>query len=154
MRLLGSDAHGVWLGVAAGTTARRGIEPPVTWERSCVKLLPAGELWWTADFYAEPGEPDIYCDIATPPRWVHPGEVTMVDLDLDVLRHADGPVLLVDEDEFAEHQVRYGYPADVIREAEGAARSLQNAIGSAQEPFGSAYLGWLARLADSSDARI
>ena len=42
-------------------------------------------------------------------------EVTMVDLDLDVVRlRADQRVLIVDEDEFAEHQVRYSYPAEVI----------------------------------------
>ena len=39
----------------------------------------------------------------------------MVDLDLDVIRMRDGGIL-DDEDEFAEHQVRYGYPARRHRE--------------------------------------
>ncbi len=78
-----------------------------------VQLVPAGQ-WWTAVFNDPPASAEIYCDIATPPQWTHPGEVTMVDLDLDVIRRRDGQVLLDDEDEFAEHQVRYGYPAELI----------------------------------------
>jgi len=70
--------------------------------------------------------------------------VTMADLDLDVLRVREtGQVMLVDEDEFAEHQVRYDYPAEVITGAQQAAAFLQQAIGSAAEPFGSRYLAWL-----------
>ena len=68
----------------------------------------------------------------------------MVDLDLDVIRlRADQQVLLLDEDEFAEHQVRYGYPADVISEAEQAAAWLRHAISSGAEPFASQYRSWL-----------
>ena len=63
---------------------------------------------------------------------------------LDVLRlRADQRVIVVDEDEFAEHQVRYGYPADVISEAERAAAWLLDAISAKAEPFGAVYRGWL-----------
>ena len=68
----------------------------------------------------------------------------MADLDLDVLRlRQDGEVLLVDEDEFADHQVRYGYPAEVIRRAEQAAAWLLEAIRARAEPFGTGYQRWL-----------
>jgi protein associated with RNAse G/E len=72
----------------------------------------------------------------------------MVDLDLDVLRKrgADLP-LLVDEDEFAEHQVRYGYPADVIRSAEQSAQWLMTAVANGTGPFNGAHLPWLAMVA-------
>ncbi|WP_180935649.1 DUF402 domain-containing protein [Nocardioides ungokensis] len=33
-----------------------------------------------------------------------------VDLDLDVVRGRTGRVWIDDEDEFAEHRVRFGYP--------------------------------------------
>ncbi|MGW3644493.1 DUF402 domain-containing protein, partial [Streptomyces sp. NPDC005143] len=36
--------------------------------------------------------------------------VRMVDLDLDVVRPRGGEAHVEDEDEFAEHRVRYGYP--------------------------------------------
>jgi uncharacterized protein len=68
----------------------------------------------------------------------------MVDLDLDVVRlRGDGQVLLVDRDEFVTHQVRYGYPADVVRQAEQAAAWLLARISASDEPFATDYLGWL-----------
>ena len=143
MRHLGEDGRGVWLGAPAGTSSRRGSEPPVSFDGAFVQFFPHGQ-WWTATFNAEPLGTDIYCDIGTPPRWVSPGEVTMIDLDLDVLRlRADRRVLLVDDDEFAEHQIRYGYPADVVREAELAAAWLLDAVSNGAEPFASEYLAWL-----------
>jgi len=143
MRYLGEDEHGIWLGAPPGMITRRGTEPPITMRQPQVLLFPDG-LWWTAVFNGEPWDADIYCDISTPPRWPHPDEVTMVDLDLDVIRlRADQQVLLLDEDEFAEHQVRYGYPADVISEAEQAAAWLRQAISSGAEPFASQYRSWL-----------
>ncbi len=146
MRHLGTDEHGTWLGAPVGTAIQRGSEPPVVLEQSRVQLIPHGQ-WWTAAFNGEPAATELYCDVGTPPRWLHPGEVTMVDLDLDVVRmRGDGRVLLLDEDEFAEHQVRYGYPADVIRQAEQAAAWLLAAVGVGAEPFGTGYRGWLDRL--------
>ena len=74
----------------------------------------------------------------------------MADLDLDVLRvRASGQVMLVDEDEFAEHQVRYGYPAEVISNAQQAAAFLQLAISNGAEPFASRYLAWLDQVRSS-----
>lgn len=143
MRYLGEDEHGIWLGAPARTSTRRGAEPPVVMEQPFVALFPGGQ-WWTATFNGEPARTEIYCDIGTPPRWPSPGEVTMADLDLDVLRvRASGQVKLVDEDEFAEHQVRYGYPAEVIAKAQEAAAFLLQAIADGAEPFASQYLAWL-----------
>jgi protein associated with RNAse G/E len=143
MHYLGADEHGTWLGAPAGTTARRGSEPPIVLEQPYVLLVPDGR-WWTAVFNGEPANTDIYCDISTPPQWPNEGEVTMVDLDLDVLRlRADQRVLLDDADEFAEHQMRYSYPAEVISQAEQAAAWLQQAISAGSEPFAIAYRPWL-----------
>ena len=145
MRHLGDDAHGVWLGAPAGTPIQRGSEPPVILEQPWVQLIPAGDQWWSAAFNGEPAPTAIYCDIGTPARWVNRAEVTMVDLDLDVARRrADGRVLLLDEDEFAEHQVRYGYLAEVIRQAKQAAAWLLAAISAGGEPFATDYASWLA----------
>jgi len=143
MRYLGEDEHGIWLGAPAGSTTQRGDEPPIVLKQAWVGLIPDG-AWWTATFNGDPADTEIYCDIGTPPRWPSPDEVTMADLDLDVLRlRADQRVIVVDEDEFAEHQVRYGYPANVISEAERAAAWLLDAISAKTEPFGAAYRSWL-----------
>jgi uncharacterized protein len=143
MSLLGQDEHGTWLGTTGNLVARRGTELAVIIEQAHVVLFPR-DAWWTAAFNAEPEPVEIYCDIATPPRWPQPDEVTMADLDLDVIRRrADRRVTIVDQDEFAEHQVQYAYPADVIRAAERSAKWLSEAVGAGIEPFGQAYRGWL-----------
>jgi uncharacterized protein len=143
MHYLGADGHGVWLGAPAGTSVRRGDEPPIVVEPPFVQLIP-DEQWWSATFNGEPADFEVYCDIGTPPRWVHPGEVTMADLDLDVIRlRLDGRVLILDEDEFAEHQVRYQYPAEVISQAERAAAWLVEVISAGAEPFATEYRAWL-----------
>ena len=72
-----------------------------------------------------------------------------VDLDLDVIRLPDplppvesapwdvppagpGEVFVDDEDEFAEHQVLYGYPADVVAAAQASCDALVR--GRARRP--------------------
>lgn len=147
MSYLGEDEHGTWLGARPGLVARRGHEHELIVGETQVLLLPRGEAWWTATFNAEPARTEIYCDIATPARWPEPGEVTMADLDLDVVRRrADQRVEIVDVDEFADHQRKYGYPAGVIRAAEQAAQWLRDAISAGAEPFAGAYREWLAQV--------
>ncbi|MEV7007777.1 DUF402 domain-containing protein [Streptosporangium sp. NPDC051022] len=141
--LLGEDEHGVWTGCPAGTVGSRGSEPPVTWELPFVLLFPR-ESWWTATFNPAPHRLEIYCDISTVPSWSD-GEVTMVDLDLDVIRlREDGRVLLDDEDEFEEHRVRYAYPPDVVANARASAATLLEAVAAATAPFDSSAARWLA----------
>jgi uncharacterized protein len=146
---LGEDEHGIWLGTGPGTASQRGNEPPILLPQPYVQLIPVGQ-WWTAAFNGEPSDTEIYCDISTPAQW-HGDEVTMVDLDLDVLRlrtdhSADEQVLLVDADEFAEHQVRYSYPPDVVSAAEASAAWLQQAIKAGAEPFATVFHVWLAKV--------
>ena len=142
-RWLGEDEHGVWTGAARPTVMRKGSDPPMTMDHASVMLFPRG-AWWTAAFNDLPARTAIYCDVTTPARWPSTAEVTMVDLDLDVLRLRDGSVITVDQDEFAEHQVRYRYPADVVAAAESAARWLAEALASEREPFASVYRDYLA----------
>jgi protein associated with RNAse G/E len=150
-RYLGEDEHGVWLGAPHGTPVRRGTEPS-TLESSHVLLFPR-DGWWTGCFNAPPNRTEIYCDVTTVPRWPSEDEVTMIDLDLDVRRRrADpagplGEVQLLDEDEFAAHQVKYGYPPDVIAAALATAGWLASAVAERREPFGDAYQAWLAQVA-------
>ena len=66
----------------------------------------------------------------------------MADLDLDVSRTRSGAIVLHDEHEFAEHQLKYGYPAEVIAAAERTAAWLRTALDG-REPFASAYRAYL-----------
>jgi uncharacterized protein len=146
MQYLGEDEHGIWLGSRAGATAQRGDEPPVRFEAPSVQLVPADQ-WWTSVFNDAPARVEVYCDISTPAQWRGPDEVTMIDLDLDVVRvRADHRVFVDDEDEFAEHQIRYGYSPEVISRAEEAAAWLLEAVGARAEPFGSASEAWLDKV--------
>ncbi len=71
-------------------------------------------------FNPPPRTSEVYCDITTPARWESDDTVHLIDLDLDVVRRrATGLVELLDEDEFAEHRARFGYPDDVVAEARG-----------------------------------
>lgn len=144
--VLGEDDHGVWVGVPAGTTARKGEDPPVQWKNTVIMLFPR-DGWWTASFHLPPHRTDVYVDVTTVPQW-RDGEVTMVDLDLDVILLRDGRLFLDDEDEFAEHQVLLGYPPEVIARAEETARWLMDAVGSGRQPFGGAHARWIP-LADA-----
>ncbi|MER7200955.1 RNAse [Streptomyces sp. CB01635] len=144
---LGEDEYGVWLGSPIGTIYGKGEECEVyaTQERR-VTLFPR-DGWWTALFQEAPARLDVYCDDTTPSEWPHPGEVTMVDLDLDVCRtRGDRSVSIVDEDEFASHQEAYGYPSHVISHARSAAESLSAALRESVEPFNARFRVWLAQV--------
>lgn len=151
LRRLGEDEYGVWLGWPRGSVWQRGANGAVvTYGHAHVMLFPR-DRWWTAAFNGEPDKTELYCDITTVPRWPSPGLVTMIDLDLDVLRKRGGAPMLVDEDEFAEHRVKYGYTPDVIARAEESARWLMAAVDGGTGPFGGAHGKWLA-MVDSEPA--
>lgn len=145
MKWLGEDDYGVWTGADANNTWRRGNDPLLTITHRQVRLFPRG-TWWTGSFNASPARTEIYCDITTPAQWPDPGCVTMIDLDLDVCRKATGEVVLLDADEFADHQVRFGYPSDVIAESHRAAEWLQMALADGTEPFATVFRSYLMML--------
>ena len=111
-RFLGSDEHGDWLGIPAGTRwrgpARRYVAPTAQ-----VGLVPPpgpdADRGWLATFHAEGGPVRVYVDITTPPVW-DGAVLRAVDLDLDVVRGNTGRVWVDDEDEFADHRVRVRLP--------------------------------------------
>ena len=109
---LGADEHGDWLGDPAGNGWSGGPKA-FTSVTDNVLLVPR-DRGMTAMFYLPHPEQafELYVDITTVPTW--DGDlVTAVDLDLDVIRHFDGTVVVDDEDEFAEHRVSLGYPDEV-----------------------------------------
>jgi protein associated with RNAse G/E len=147
MHRFGADRHGTWLGLPAASIMRKGEGPPVPIPQPHVILFP-NNAWYTAVFNGEPAEVEVYCDLTTPPAWPAPDLVTMVDLDLDVLRRrGQAEALLVDEDESTEHQVLYGYPSEVIDAAQAAARDLLAAVTARTGAFNGAHQVWLEKAA-------
>jgi protein associated with RNAse G/E len=55
-----------------------------------------------------------------------------------VVRYRDGRVEIIDEDEFEEHRVLFGYPAEVVATARATADQVANALVHRLEPFGAA----------------
>lgn len=141
-RRLAEDDVGTWLGVAAGTESIYHGRPSV--ERIPFVLLVPHRAWWTGMFNPPPRTSEVYCDIATPARWER-DTVHLIDLDLDVVRRrTTGVVELRDEDEFAAHRLRFGYPDTLVAQAQAAAKWLTGALADGTEPFASAFRKWLA----------
>lgn len=144
-RRLEEDEHGTWLGVDAGTASIYHGGPSV--ERIPFVLLIPPHAWWTAMFNPPPRTSEIYCDVTTPARWDGGEMVDLVDLDLDVVRRRHtGAVELRDEDEFAHHRDRFGYPEDLVRQARHATVWLNRALRDGEQPFASIYHAFLARV--------
>lgn len=139
---LGEDAHGLWLWRRPGAPMRKGHEAPIKARYLAVKVITRDE-WWSAMWAQEPS-PAVYVDIATPAKWKG-DRVTMVDLDLDVVRRGDGPVEIHDEDEFEDHRKRFGYPADVVEEAVATTQYIADAVEADLPPFGPVASAWMAK---------
>jgi predicted RNA-binding protein associated with RNAse of E/G family len=151
---LGEDENGTWFGLPTGTSFRR---PGAffTSTNDQVTLVPR-EGWWVATFHGPGGTTwedlagaalDLYVDMTTPAE-IDGSTVRCTDLDLDVIRGANGMVLVDDEDEFAEHQVAFDYPPEVVHAAEEACASVLAAVSARTPPFDGAASGvWLGRVA-------
>jgi uncharacterized protein len=148
--LLGSDEHGDWLGIEAGTLmVRPGAEyvAPVAQVGLSPAPGPDEDRGWLATFHARGGQVQVYVDMTTPPVW-EGRTLTAVDLDLDVVRGNSGRVWVDDEDEFADHRVRFGYPDEVARLAMDSCDRVRAAMLAGAAPYdGVTHLPWLERLA-------
>jgi uncharacterized protein len=145
-RRLSEDDLGIWVGVPRGTESVYHGRPSV--EQIPFVLLIPHAAWWTGMFNPPPRTSEVYCDITTPARW-EGDTVHIIDLDLDVVRRRETQsVELRDEDEFADHRVRFGYPDDLVAEAHTAAEKLFAALGDGSEPFATEYRKWLSLVVD------
>jgi len=150
-RFLGEDEFGRWLGVAAGAPWWwPDRSPGGVFVASLVKLVPA-DTFWTACFH--PADPVVDVDVVLPVRWVD-GALEEVDLELDVLRNADGAVRVRDRDAFDRVRAAHAMPADLAARAEETCALLVGLVERRAEPFGLVGPARLARfLADVEAAR-
>jgi uncharacterized protein len=145
---LGTDEHGDWLGIPAGTLmVRPGLE--IVSEFDQVGLVPTAgsdtERGFLATFHRPPAPVWVYVDMTTPPVW--DGDVLRaVDLDLDVIRGRDGDLVVDDEDEFAEHRVAFGYPPEIVALAEASRDRVHAAVLAEHPPYDGSHERWQAVL--------
>jgi hypothetical protein len=145
---LGSDGHGDWLGIPAGTEMSRPGAHYVA-PRNQVGLVPPpgpdeGRSW-LATFHDVGGPVRVYVDISTPPVW--DGDVVRaVDLDLDVVCGPTGRVWVDDEDEFAAHRVAYDYPEALVHAALDSCERVHALVAGSAAPYDGSATAWLARL--------
>ena len=146
--LLGSDAHGDWIGIPAGTyMSRPGAD--VTTGVDQVSLVPTvgsdRDRACLATFHAVGGPVNTYVDISTPPVW--DGTVLRAtDLDLDVVRETTGEVWVDDEDEFVEHRVLFSYPDATVEHAIGSCERIRQVMLATAAPFDGSANAWLDRV--------
>lgn len=157
-RYLGSDEHGGWLGIPAGTSMARP-QMSFTTETAQVGLVPGpaagGGRGWLATFHAPGFWVSTYVDMTSVPAWrddVRGDVLSAIDLDLDVIRLASGDVFVDDEDEFEEHRVVYGYPQETEDLARTSCTWVHDAVLHERTPFdGEASRRWFAALAALTD---
>ncbi|MFD5226463.1 hypothetical protein ACFWHT_12645 [Microbacterium sp. NPDC058342] len=158
---LGQDRWGVWVGQPTGwRNTRPGREfaapgPNVTLIPHPDSVRGAADLALTVN-RRHPKGMRIYIDLAWDLRWTGPADAEDdlpvlargIDMDLDVVRvEGERGTWVDDRDEWAEHLVRYGYPADVIAHLESLALDLEERVRARVAPFDDATAdAWLDRL--------
>lgn len=142
---VGEDSFGVWVLLPQGTQVTRpgcAIVAPVDAVSLFAPDTPAVPSFYRIEDAPPEVQHSVYVDITTPPIWN--GEtVTMLDLDLDVVEYLDGRIAVLDEDEFAENQVGYGYPNDLTALARASCADVVQAMKAGAEPYRSVGWQWL-----------
>jgi hypothetical protein len=154
MVLLGEDSFGIWLGPGFGRKVRKGTGEWRDLGRDFVQLI-VPDAWWTAMFNDYSCPIQAYVDIVTPPVWRHAQLVTMIDLDLDVVRMTGGRVTIEDEDEFLLHQRVLEYPREWVQQARHVTNEVVAMLVGERPPLIEAGRQWLAKLTtrDVGDGR-
>jgi uncharacterized protein len=118
-----------------------------------VGLVPSGadaDRAWLATFHSPGGSVLTYVDMTSVPTW-DGSVVRAVDLDLDVIEALDGTVFVDDEDEFEEHQVLFGYPAEVVTLAGSTKDAVLRAVSERRAPFDGSAERWFSVLTEIGD---
>jgi protein associated with RNAse G/E len=143
---LGSDEHGIWLGGVPGDVFERPGRRFLA-DAHYVTLIPEDRFVATFNADSRAVRSRIYIDVMSLPQW-QGTLVEAIDLDLDVVRRFTGEVRIEDEDEFAEHQVAFGYPPDLVDSVRRTADQLFEAVRDEREPFGRAGFDWLVQCSE------
>ena len=141
---LGSDVWGDWFGQLPGWDSSRPGRVVVPQHPNVTLVPPSGDFAYTRN--AAPARTPVYIDIAWDLRW-DGGEPTGIDMDLDVVERVDLGIYIDDRDEWDEHRVAYGYPADLVERLEAVAVDLEQRVRARRAPFDEATAAvWFERL--------
>jgi protein associated with RNAse G/E len=131
--VLGETGEGRWIFAAEGTHVerpdRRGYSHPC----DAIMLLPFDGMWHAT--WLRGWDPRLYVDVALPVDDDSNGAMVFIDLDLDVVRHVDGEVEVLDRDEFEANIAQMGYPETLVERANATVVWLEHALRSGVEPF-------------------
>ena len=157
---LGADAWGDWVGQPTGWGSERPARSFTAPGPNVTLVPPSGDFALTVN-RDHPKGMRIYIDLAWDLRAVAaqdpeastggvPVLFTGIDMDLDVVRvEGERGTWIDDEDEWDEHRVLYGYPAEVQRRLEALAAELEQRVRAQVPPFDDATAdAWLDRLAE------
>lgn len=139
---LGEDRFGHWMGVPRGTRRWKG-EQGVHPTREHAVFCAPHEGWWHLHYNGSTTQFSHFVDIVTPPVWVSDNRYEMIDLDLDVVVNQDGSIEVEDEDEFAVHQLKYGYSHGMIEGAMSETARIVDKLRRGEEPFFEVAASWL-----------
>lgn len=125
--------------------------------RGELRIRGLGFFWadrWYNVFYNRGIHPErgpfayFYCNVALPPER-EPGALRFCDLDVDVTWRAGEEPFVEDEDEFAAHAERFGYPRAIRERVPAVARRLLDDMRRRRFPFdGAAEALWASCFGD------
>lgn len=143
--VLGQDECGTWIGQRAGMGSERPGSSYLA-ESPNVTVLPPGAGWVATMFDdTHPSGTEIYVDLVAD---LDVARLTAIDMDLDVVLQR-GRLWIDDEDEFEQHQVELGYPADVVARCREDADRVLAMIRDGAPPFDGRAARWLEVLAST-----
>jgi uncharacterized protein len=140
--VLGEDQFGRWMGAVAGSPwwMADGSDSG-TFITSFVKLIPEDTYWSVCFNHVDP---IVDVDMVLPVQW-REDIIEEVDLELDVLRFADGTVSIRDQDEFDRVRSLYAMPDAIVERAETTCEQIRGRVEAGDEPFGTVGFAWLHR---------
>jgi len=160
--ILGEDEHGSWRALPARREIQSQDGAVFRFGFDVVACYPP-QGWWIATFHPdvpltyEVDRPagrevgtmrprEIYTHIAMPPSVHVDGWQMFMDLELDVIRHWNGDVVVIDEDDFAAVDL----PDDIRAQARASCDEVARMMRAREEPFGDVGPRWLARFAEGT----
>lgn len=145
--LLGSDDQGIWVGCPEDVELMKPGSK-YTWH-----------TWWVMCFSRARGFvltsnprplPKVtthsYVDVTSVPSWHETAqgvEVRMVDFDLDIIRRFSGDVKLIDQEDFARHQVSMKYSKEVISACLAESKQVLDEVSAGVAPFDEGSRRWV-----------
>jgi len=140
--LLGEDGFGRWLGITKGDAWRAADHSHCgVFERSFIKLVPNG-TFWTACFNV--ADPVVDVDIVLPVQWSD-DTLEEIDLELAILRAANGGVRVRDREEFERVREAWAMPRGIAVQAVATCEQICALVEQGAEPFGNVGRMWLSR---------